>query len=971
MKIDDPNIKKKLEFIQFYKEASNAATGSKFDANANVACKNIATLQTELGKKDVIDLNRVITGQYIENLYGPELKEQYFKDLAHHIIYTHDESSLMPYCCSISLYPFLLSGLKELGGTSEPPKHANSFIGGVINLIFLVAGQFAGAVAIPEFLMYFDYFLRKDYGDDYIHHLDDFVEAIGGHKFTLRHKIEDWFQQFVFSINQPAGARNYQSPFTNIAYFDRYYFENIFEGFVFPDGGEPCWETTKELQKMFMKWFNAERLHSVLTFPVETANILVVDGKYKDEEMADFFAEMWSEGHSFFMYQSDSVDALASCCFGKDQKVIARSNNHGVSKIYYDTFENIGKTSDGPDRKQFDILHNGSWCKGTKIRLPNRKMFKVTTANNKEIIVSDNHLNPTLRGDIATNQLTVDDYLLFNIRPLNAVPEQDLHLTYEQGFAVGAFLGDGSFGSEIDGQIYDVHYSQNINKYAKCIEMVNKAVLQLGDSASCCLNQIYNNVYPIRISSRELVQFIIKWTNWQRGTYAHNKELNMDCLLQSYEFRKGILDGWYNTDGGNSNRCYTTSGKLIDCMEALITSLGLNSIINVSDRTDEKVVIRDMEYNRNYPLYCIRWYDTKNKRSMKDIYKTINNSVYFKIKSIEPYEYSDDIYCFEMDNQEEPYFTLPSGLITHNCRLRNAVEEHSFSFSLGAGAIETGSKRVCTLNINRIVQDWDRDGRKVSLKEYVAAIEWRVHKYLRAWNQKLWDDFNAGILTVYKAGFIDLDKQYLTSGINGFVEAAEYLGITIDPDCEEYKQLAKDVLGTIKEINEQDRDEHHRWNTEFVPAENLAAKNYKWDKEDGYVVPEGRNLYNSYFYIVEDTHIDPVKKFYYQGQGFATECDGGVALHNNLSEHLSKEQYRKLMDVAVDAGCNYFTFNIPGTRCTDCGHISKRFLKTCPKCGSKHLVWHTRIIGYLKEVSNFSEARQEEFGRRYFAKLGD
>ena len=133
MKIDDPNIKKKLEFIQFYKEASNAATGSKFDANANVACKNIATLQTELGKKDIIDLNRVITGQYIENLYGPELKEQYFKDLAHHIIYTHDESSLMPYCCSISLYPFLLSGLKELGGTSEPPKHANSFIGGVIN----------------------------------------------------------------------------------------------------------------------------------------------------------------------------------------------------------------------------------------------------------------------------------------------------------------------------------------------------------------------------------------------------------------------------------------------------------------------------------------------------------------------------------------------------------------------------------------------------------------------------------------------------------------------------------------------------------------------------------------------------------------------------------------------------------------------------------------------------------------------
>lgn len=272
------------------------------------------------------------------------------------------------------------------------------------------------------------------------------------------------------------------------------------------------------------------------------------------------------------------------------------------------------------------------------------------------------------------------------------------------------------------------------------------------------------------------------------------------------------------------------------------------------------------------------------------------------------------------------------------CRLRNAVEDNSFSFSLGAGAIETGSKRVCTLNINRIVQDWDKEGRKVSLKDYMAAIEWRVHKYLRAWNRKLYDDFDSGILTVYKAGFIDLDKQFLTTGINGFVEAAEYLGFSVDPHCEEYKQLARDVLGTIKEINTQDRDEHHRWNTEFVPGENLAAKNYKWDKEDGYVVPEGRNLYNSYFYIVEDPTIDPVKKFYYQGEGFATECDGGVALHNNLSEHLSQKQYRMLMDVAVKAGCNYFTFNIPGTRCVDCGHISKRFLKKCPVCGSEHVV---------------------------------
>lgn len=312
--MDKRSLEKRLKFIDEYTTASNAATGSKYDPNSNVATKNLATLTCEVGKKDLIHLNRSLMMRHIEKLYGKDLADKYIEDLDNHIIYRNDESSLFPYCCSISLYPYLLNGLKDLGGSSAVPKHANSFIGGIINLVFLVASQFAGAVAIPEFLTYFDHFLRKDYGDDYQDYLDTNFGVIGGNPITIRHMIEDWFQQFIYSINQPAGARNYQSPFINIAYFDRYYFESVFKDFVFPDGDQPNWESTKKLQKMFMKWFNKERLSAPITFPVETANILVEDGKYKDEEMADFFAEMWSEGHSFFMYQSDSVDALASCC---------------------------------------------------------------------------------------------------------------------------------------------------------------------------------------------------------------------------------------------------------------------------------------------------------------------------------------------------------------------------------------------------------------------------------------------------------------------------------------------------------------------------------------------------------------------------------------------------------------------------------------------------------------------------------
>ena len=63
-----------------------------------------------------------------------------------------------------------------------------------------------------------------------------------------------------------------------------------------------------------MIWFNDERLKNLLTFPVETANMHTQNGQYTDSETADFMAEMWSKGASFFMYQSDSVDSLSSCC---------------------------------------------------------------------------------------------------------------------------------------------------------------------------------------------------------------------------------------------------------------------------------------------------------------------------------------------------------------------------------------------------------------------------------------------------------------------------------------------------------------------------------------------------------------------------------------------------------------------------------------------------------------------------------
>lgn len=597
-------LNEKKQFIKDYAKAKNAATGSKYDANANVTEKNIVTLNGELFKGDVIKVNRAILTDKIRELYGEELAKEYIRMLEQHLLYKHDETSIMPYCVAITMYPFLLEGLQPIGGLSARPKNLDSFCGMFVNLVFAISSQFAGAVATGEFLMYFDYFARKEWGDDYWKRPEEMVDKHRNIDKTLEQK----FQQIVYSINQPAAARNFQSVFWNISYFDKNYFEGIFGEFYFPDGTQPQWESLSWLQKKFAKWFNEERTKRILTFPVETMALLTNGEDVVDEEYADFTAEMYSKGHSFFTYMSDSPDSLSSCC-----------------------------------------------------------------------------------------------------------------------------------------------------------------------------------------------------------------------------------------------------------------------------------------------------------------------------------------------------------------RLRNEVTDNQFSYSLGAGGIATGSKSVMTLNINRLVQDAVNNG--YDMIEYLRENVKKVHKFQTAYNELLKDYLKDGLLTVYTAGFIDMKKQYLTIGVNGVIEAAEFLGIPVN-DNPTYREFMQSILKTISDENRKARTKELMFNTEFVPAENLGVKHANWDRKAGYVVP--RDCYNSYFYAVEDTSLTVLDKFKLHGKEYVQYLDGGSALHMNLDEHLSKEQYRNLLRVAAVNGTNYFTFNIPNTICNDCGHIDKRYLKECPKCGSKNVDYATRVIGYLKRISNFSQARQEEASRRFY-----
>lgn len=636
-------VKERIDYMNQYSQSTdNAASSSETDGNANVTMKNVANLEGEVYKTT----NRIIQRQRMKdelNILFPEVAKQYETDLDNHIIYTHDEAStpvLKQYCMAVSLYPLLTEGVGNIDGvTPSEPNDLQSFSGQITNLIFLLSSQCKGAVAVGEYFIALNYYVVKEFGDKWYEKLD--CEASSPHcliKRTVRDNILKAFKQFVWGVNQPAGNRSYQSPFTNISYYDHTYFTSLFGEFCYPDGSKPEWIAIDTLQRMFMKWFNQIRLKQVLTFPVETFAMVhngddIIDLNYKQ-----LCAEMYAEGHSFFTYISDSANSLASCC-----------------------------------------------------------------------------------------------------------------------------------------------------------------------------------------------------------------------------------------------------------------------------------------------------------------------------------------------------------------RLRNELAENTFSPTSGLTGVMTGSCNVITLNINRIVQDWALThtlngtplikGKKLignplrvtvienDLKNYVTRILERVYKYHIAFKTMLYDLEDKGMFAASNGGYIHISKLYSTIGINGLNEAARFLGMKVsnNPEYIEFLQL---ILGTIKEQNKlhsiHDRKRPFLFNSEVVPAEGLGGKNYKWDKEDGYVVPEDENLYNSYFYNAhDDTSI--LDKFILHGHQTYQYTDGGSAAHINLEDHLSKEQYLKLIDFAITNGTNYFTFNIPNSKCEDCGKIIKRPIDTCPCCGSHNITQYTRVIGYLRPTKAFGSDRQQEARNRIYS----
>ena len=369
-------IRERIDYMDKYSNSSdNAASSSETDANSNVALKNVANLEGEVYKTT----NRIIQRQRMKdelNKLFPEVAKQYEKDLDHHIIYTHDEATspvLKQYCMAVSLYPLMAEGVGNIDGiTPTPPNDLQSFSGQITNLIFLLSSQCKGAVAVGEYFVALNYYIVKEYGNNWYDHIDDVITTnICKKERTIRDAIYKAFKQFIYGINQPAGNRSFQSPFTNISYFDKTYFNSLFADFYYPDNTKPEWKAINILQKMFMKFFNKLRTTQILTFPVETM-AMVYDPKTNDiidQEYKDFTAEMYAEGHSFFTYISDSADSLSSCCRLRNQLTTNTfSPTSGLTGIMTGSCNvitlNINRIIQDC-YKAYELKRNGDWKENT------------------------------------------------------------------------------------------------------------------------------------------------------------------------------------------------------------------------------------------------------------------------------------------------------------------------------------------------------------------------------------------------------------------------------------------------------------------------------------------------------------------------------------------------------------------------------------------------------------------------------
>lgn len=1031
--------KKKSDYIKNYIEASNAATGSKFDANANVSNKNVVTMGQELYKEENIKENRYLLYDRIKMMYSKKLADRYIYDLETHRIYKHDETAIpgMPYCVAITMFPFLIDGLKGLGGQSTAPTDLKSYCGEFINLVYSVSSQFAGACMYKDQELFIKN--KKTGMTKKITSKELVNEKLFGNVGKFSNFQGDWEYAYVDDLCVAEDGK-----FVDVnKVYRRKYNGDIY--IIKTKDGRTAYVSKDHKFKVFYRGrileVKAEDLVVNDTVFVNKDFSFIVDDTVDDYKRGWIKGIICGDG----CIKSENEVRLA---LHKDQLYYGDIFNKYSLSLYNNSLTTIREDSRGGNCFEYS-KYNKEFYQNVCCDIIGKSTYdKHIDVDNKSVDFLLGFIDGLLCADGSYTKSKGVTISLTNEKLINNVADIIHMMGYERP-TINLIPGKGNRKDS-----YTLYIRSTFLKYLKHTHLKKLELDNVGDSR---MNEI--SIY----GSTALKKTKTNKRNLWSGSHRSEK-YNLDVIESiekfhnddDYVYEIETDTHWYNCGGFITHNCATPEFLMYfdyfvrkDYGDDYLLHLNDKVELNAKGRTLEQViengfqqVVHSMNMpagNRGYQsvFWNVGYFDkgyfegvfgdfkfpdgTSPKWEtlswlQKKFMKWFNDertkyTLTFPVETMAcltdgndlvDEEYAD--FTAEMYSEGHSFFTYLSDSpdsLSSCCRLRNSLkdnedEEHNHNthqFSMGTASVATGSKSVMTINLNRIIQNsvveyFNEKGSKFQLgckfilseqsedvkqgiinkiKSNITECTENVHKYQTAFNSIIKDFYEANMLDVYRAGFINMRKQYLTVGVNGLTDAAEFLGIECT-DNREYKEFVNDILETINISNKKDKTRDCMFNTEFVPGENLSNKNYNWDKKDGYFVSEKHIMYSSYFFNPEDDSLSVLDKMRLHGKEYVQYLDGGSACHINLVEHLDKEQNRKLLKYAASVGCNYFTYNVRNTACNDCGYISKHDLDKCPHCGSENVDKLTRIIGYLKRVKNFAEPRQVEESMRFYNK---
>ena len=929
-----------LDFSEFLDKfvAHDTMADATIDPNANASHKDIRSFMTEKGKSEdkLFGLNKIFLE--IKKKWGLRTAKQWLEQEFSKGLYLNDSStaSYFPYCWANDFTRLATEGLFFLKNyNSKPPKHLTTYFDDVIEFVSFLGNRQSGAVGMPNVLIWAYYFWKNDVANGY--YLKD-------PDTYLRQN----FQKFIYRLNQPF-LRIDQCAFTNVSIFDRPYLESLFGGVEFPDGSFAI-DDIEELikcQQTFMEVVSEIRDEQMFTFPVLTYSLLYQDGHFIDEPFARWCSAhnmKWSDSNFFV---SDNVGVLSNCPLSGDTPILYWSERYQEYKV--SPIKELYHNKILDKCPSFKVLSQGKeiLCKINKFDIPVE--YEIELANGAKVKTTANHLNKVFGKDyVCTKDLTTDDYIPYTMHPFEGTDQ----MSYEDGKLVGMFLRDGSYHNDTE-----IMYSLNPKTDADDIEFVYDyctkhfaakitsipCTSEIGGKQSCV---------NLNVNSRFLKGLIKQFVN---GDNALDKEINYKAINCSMEFRRGILDGLYTTDEGNSNRIYTSSENLKNSLVTMLASMGIPSTVSEDNRDG------GLSNNVNY---TVRWYTPNGRTQREGVYIIDGDNFWFRIKNIQKLpSYSTVSYCVEVLDDSEPIFMLANGIHTHNCRLLSDTKKLDvFINSIGGTALSVGSCRVSTINLVRIAYE-----SKLNKKRYLDILKDRVLldcKALYSMRHILKRNIEKGLLPNYQDGAVELDKQFCTIGGIGMFEVMDMFGL-ISTDELGYKsysdeavEFATQILDTINEVKDS-FDCDFSFNVEMIPAENCAgvicqADNLLYEQDEYFIYS------NQWIPLTEKCTIQEKCRL---GKLFDAKCGGGCIAHINIENRFAnKDEAWEMLNYVAKQGVIYFAFTTKISVCED----RHAFIGTpnCPHCGKPKADEYSRVVGFYTAVSSYQNIRKKEFSHR-------